>query len=72
RDPATLADALERLLVNPTLRVQLAQAARRLIEAEFDVHRNAACVREMFQRAHAASSGTITSGAMRNSMAGVA
>jgi len=71
-DPASLADALERLLVNPTLRVQLAQAARRLMEAEFDVHRNAAHVRDLFQRAQTASSGTITSGAMRTSMAGVA
>ncbi|MDQ3687735.1 MAG: glycosyltransferase family 4 protein [Acidobacteriota bacterium] len=71
-DPATLADVLEGLLVNPALRVHLAQAARRLIEAEFDVHRNAACVREMFQRARIAPSGTITSGAMTNSLAGVA
>ncbi|MGI8996552.1 MAG: glycosyltransferase family 4 protein [Pyrinomonadaceae bacterium] len=71
-DPASLADALERLLVNPTLRVQLAHAARRLMEAEFDVHRNAARVRDLFQRAQTASSGTVTSGAMRTSMTGVA
>jgi len=52
RDPAALADAIERLLGDPTLRVELADRARRLIEEEFDVHRNAALLREVFDTAH--------------------
>jgi len=51
-DPAALADAIERLLGHPTLRVELADRARRLIEEEFDVHRNAALLREVFETAH--------------------
>src|SRR5215213_3711932 len=53
RDPAALADAIERLLVDPELRVRLAGRARQLVEAEFDVRRNAALLREMFEAAHA-------------------
>jgi colanic acid/amylovoran biosynthesis glycosyltransferase len=53
RDPAALADAIERLLADPELRVGLAGRARRLVEAEFDVHRNAALLRETFEAAHA-------------------
>lgn len=52
-DPAALADAIERLLADPELRVGLAGRARRLVEAEFDVRRNAALLREMFEAAHA-------------------
>lgn len=52
RDPAALADALARLLDDDTLRVHLATAARRLIEAEFNIHRNAARIREIFALAH--------------------
>lgn len=48
RDPATLASALERLLDSPSLRVELATRARRLIEKEFDIHRNAARIRDIF------------------------
>ncbi|QIN82494.1 glycosyltransferase [Rubrobacter tropicus] len=48
RDPAALAGALERLLGDAALRVRLARGARRLIEAEFDVSRNAAILREVF------------------------
>ena len=51
RDPAALAAAVGRLLEEPTLRVRLASRARRLIEAEFDVHRNAALLREAFRTA---------------------
>ena len=51
RDPAALAAAVRRLLEEPTLRVRLASRARRLIEAEFDVHRNAALLREAFRTA---------------------
>jgi colanic acid/amylovoran biosynthesis glycosyltransferase len=46
--PAALAASIERLLTNPTLRVQLATAARRRIEAEFDIRRNTATMRELF------------------------
>jgi colanic acid/amylovoran biosynthesis glycosyltransferase len=53
RDPAALAEAIERLLADPGLRVSLAGRARRLIEAEFDVRRNAALLRETFEAAHA-------------------
>lgn len=49
-DPAALAAAIARLLEEPDLRVRLASQARRLIEAEFDVHRNAASLRELFQQ----------------------
>lgn len=48
RDPEALADALERLLGNPALRTQLAERGRALIEAEFDVDRNAAQLRTLF------------------------
>lgn len=48
RDPEALADALQRLLDGPALRVRLAMAARRLIESQFDIDRNAARVRELF------------------------
>jgi len=50
-EPAALAVAIERLLTTPALRVQLATQARRLIEAEFDVRRNAARRRALFQAA---------------------
>jgi len=50
-DSAALAAALERLLTNPALRVQLATQARHLIEAEFDIRRNAARRRALFQAA---------------------
>lgn len=51
RDPAALATALERLLTQPALREQLAQPARQLIEAEFDIHRNTASLRTLFHQA---------------------
>ncbi|MFQ5592854.1 MAG: glycosyltransferase, partial [Anaerolineae bacterium] len=54
-DPASLASALERLLDDGALRVRLAEQARRLIEAEFDIHRNAACIRGIFAKAGPAS-----------------
>ncbi|MFQ5612162.1 MAG: glycosyltransferase [Anaerolineae bacterium] len=49
RDPAALARALARLLDDSDLRVDLAAEARHLIETEFDVHRNAAYLREIFR-----------------------
>ena len=51
RDPVRLAGAIERLLVDSNLRVQLATRARRLIETEFDVHHNTAQLRAIFQAA---------------------
>ena len=41
-DPAALAEALRRLLVNPVWRETLAAAARRKVEREFDVRQNVA------------------------------
>jgi glycosyltransferase involved in cell wall biosynthesis len=49
-DPGALATAADRLLGDGALRVRLAGNARRLIEQEFDVHRNAARLRAIFQR----------------------
>lgn len=51
RDPAALADALERLLGDGSLRARLAGEARRLVESEFEVHRNAGRLREIFRQA---------------------
>ena len=51
RDPAALAAAVGRLLEEPDLRARLAERARRLVEAEFDVNRNATQLRELFQTA---------------------
>ena len=47
-DPEALADAMKRLIEDSALRVELATRARRLIEKEFDIHRNAARIREIF------------------------
>lgn len=46
-DAAALAMALERLLNEQGLRERLARAARTLIEAKFNLHRNAARMREL-------------------------
>ncbi|MGH2542367.1 MAG: glycosyltransferase family 4 protein [Ardenticatenaceae bacterium] len=48
RDPIALAAALERLLRDSELRVRLASLARRQIEADFDIHSNAASLRALF------------------------
>jgi glycosyltransferase involved in cell wall biosynthesis len=50
-DPDALASAIERLLVDPALRVRLSTRARRLIETEFDIHRNTAHLRTIFEMA---------------------
>jgi len=47
-DAGMLAEALERLLTDADLRKRLAANARRLMEQEFDIHRNAARIRTMF------------------------
>lgn len=48
RDVESLADALRQFLVNGLLRSRMAQAARAVIEAEFDVARNTAALRRLF------------------------
>ncbi|MGQ4648632.1 glycosyltransferase [Lyngbya aestuarii] len=53
-DPKALADGLEGLLTDSTLRVRLATQARQLIESEFDIHRNTASVRSLFRTANRA------------------
>lgn len=50
RDPLALADALQSLLRDAALRVRLAAAARQQIEAEFDITRNAARQRDIFDQ----------------------
>lgn len=47
-DPAALAAGLLLLLRQPNLRLQLAAQARQLIEAEFDIERNSARLRQAF------------------------
>jgi hypothetical protein len=48
-DPQALSVALERLLVDADLRVQLARRARLMMEAEFDIRQNTARRRELFR-----------------------
>lgn len=55
-DAVALAAGIERLLDDAQLRISLAQRARRLIEAEFDIHRNAASIRDLFAAAVSARS----------------
>src|SRR5207244_7861855 len=50
-DPSALATAIERLLLNRALRVQLATGGRRLMEAEFDIRRTTQKRRTLFQAA---------------------
>lgn len=50
-DPSALAAAIEQLLANSDLRVRLATRARQLMEAEFDIRRNTAQRRALFQAA---------------------
>jgi glycosyltransferase involved in cell wall biosynthesis len=50
-DPPALAAALEHLLTDRALRVDLATRARRFMEAEFNIHRNTARRRAIFQAA---------------------
>jgi glycosyltransferase involved in cell wall biosynthesis len=56
-DPPALADAVERLLADPDLRVRLAAGGRRLIEAEFDNRRTSARRRALFGAAQAIGNG---------------
>jgi glycosyltransferase involved in cell wall biosynthesis len=47
-DPGMLAAAIERLLEDSELRVRLASRSRRLVESNFDIHKNAAQLRRIF------------------------
>ena len=48
-DPASLADAIERLLDDEALGERLATNARQLVEQEFDIHRNTVTMRALFR-----------------------
>ncbi|HSK83933.1 MAG TPA: glycosyltransferase [Rubrobacter sp.] len=48
RNPAEIAGAISRLTGDSTLRIRLADRARRLIEADFNVQGNAAYLRDIF------------------------
>jgi colanic acid/amylovoran biosynthesis glycosyltransferase len=50
-DPIALADAIMELLQDPELRLQLATQARKIVEQDFDIHRNAAQLRTLFRTA---------------------
>ena len=52
QNPERLASALCRLLTDRHLAQQLALRGRRLVEQEFDVHRNTAVLRDLFARGH--------------------
>lgn len=54
-DAIALAKALEQLLTDANLRVQLATQARKLIETNFDIHCNAAHLRTIFRAAPVAA-----------------
>lgn len=48
-DPTALADAIERLIDDRELSRRMARAARQRIESDFDIHRNAAEIRQGFR-----------------------
>lgn len=54
-NPSALADAIDRLLADEHLRVSLATRARQLIERQFDIHTNAARLRDVFVGCHDAT-----------------
>jgi colanic acid/amylovoran biosynthesis glycosyltransferase len=56
-DAESLAAALERLLEHPDEGAALARRARRTIEADYDIHRNTAELRELFQEASEEAAG---------------
>jgi colanic acid/amylovoran biosynthesis glycosyltransferase len=49
RDPAAIADAVERLVAEPALASELAERASALVRAEFDMARNVDRLLEQFQ-----------------------
>ena len=56
KDPVALADALQRLLLEPDLCHRLGQAGRQSVEENFDAKKNAAKLREVFLNIHCQSS----------------
>lgn len=58
-DSAALADGIAHLLDDSLERVRLAKRARRLIEDEFDIHKNAARQREIFARCAERAAGKV-------------
>jgi len=48
RQPDALASALKAMLMDVDLQVGIACAARSVIEAKFEIHRNAAALRDFF------------------------
>ncbi len=52
QQPKLLAGAIRQLLTDGEQRVRLASAARKLIEDQFDIERNAAKLRELFATSH--------------------
>ena len=51
QDPKALAAAIDRLLSNPELRLKLATKARRIMDEEFNIHRNTKRRRALFRAA---------------------
>ena len=51
RDSLALAGALEKLSLKPELRRKMGQAGRDRVSKDFNLHRNAATLIEMFQKA---------------------
>jgi glycosyltransferase involved in cell wall biosynthesis len=49
KDKVALADALQRLLQHPELRLELGQAGRRKVVQEFDIHKNADQLAALFE-----------------------
>ena len=62
-DASGLAASIEQLLTNASLRVHLAQAARRRVEADFDIRRNAALLRDLFAVCRTATAAPAAMGA---------
>lgn len=62
-DPRSLADAIERMLMERTTRVKLARQARALIEDQFDIQQNSAALREVFASAGGVRESTLASSA---------
>lgn len=60
RDPLGLADALARLLTDAAARERLSRNARALVEREFDVRRNTAELRELFDGCSTVSAPTLS------------
>jgi colanic acid/amylovoran biosynthesis glycosyltransferase len=60
RRPEEFAAALKRMLDDPELGARMAVAARDVIEQDFDIHRNAAKLREVFAACHRPAAPALT------------